>query len=443
MRENKIYTTVTGSTVTLYWRKPWNFSREDYFQIFCETTGLLGQTETTHFTARNLEPDTEYVFEVRWKSGNRYMRRTRVSTKTNGNKRRIDISKAPYFACGDGETNNTRAIQQAIYDCDSESEVYIPSGIFLTGALDLHSNMAIYLEEGAILKGSCRAKDYLPKQKSRFEGIERECYRSLLNIGIMNHIQKETCENLLIYGEGRIVGGGKKLAEDMIEKERQRLGKYLETLGERIQQCENENTIPGRARGRLIQISNSRNVRISGLVIQDGPCWNIHMIYSSEIVTDHCRISSQGIWNGDGWDPDSSRDCRIFHCTFCTGDDAVAIKSGKNPEGNVIAKPCEDIAVFDCKIEEGHGFAIGSEISGGIQGVYIWDCDVASSRYGIEIKGTKKRGGYVKNISVQNCITSGIHVHTISYNDDGEPARYPSVYSGFRFKDIQIATNNQ
>lgn len=443
MKESQIYTTATDSTVTLYWRKPWNFGTQDYFQIFCETTKLLVETEKTHFTVLNLKPNTEYVFEVTWKTERKDVKTDIVSVKTHKIRKRIDISKAPYFACGDGKTDNTKVIQQAIYDCGFEQEIYIPAGKFLTGSLDLHSNMSLFLEEGAILQGSSLARDYLPKRKSRFEGIERECYGSLLNIGTMNHTKKETCENILIYGKGTIAGGGKVLAEDMIESERQRLEKNLESLGDKIQEYENENTIPGRVRGRLIQISNSKNIRISGLTLRDGPCWNIHMIYSSRIVTDHCRIFSRGIWNGDGWDPDSSEKCQIFACLFCTGDDAVAIKSGKNPEGNLIAIPCQDIAIFDCKIEQGHGVAVGSEISGGIQNVQIWDCDLASSRYGIEIKGTKKRGGYVRDIFVQDCITSGIHIHPVRYNDDGNPALKPPIYSDFFFKNIQIIENNE
>ena len=119
------------------------------------------------------------------------------------------------------------------------------------------------------------------------------------------------------------------------------------------------------------------------------------MIYSDNIVTNDCTFISEGVHNGDGWDPDSSTNCTIFACTFFTGDDSVAIKSGKNPEGNIINKPCKHIRVFDCVTKYGHGICMGSEMSGGIEDVKIWDCDLENSVYGIEIKGTKKRGGYV------------------------------------------------
>ena len=88
-----------------------------------------------------------------------------------------------------------------------------------------------------------------------------------------------------------------------------------------------------------------------------------------------------------------------------TGDDAVAIKSGKNPEGNEINRPCAHIRVFDCRSDCGHGICIGSEMSGGVEDVQIWDCDLANSLSGIEIKATPKRGGYVRGVTVRDCIT--------------------------------------
>ena len=441
MREETIYTAVTDSTVTLYWRRPWNFGIKDLFEIHCAADHTVCRTSKTHCTARNLESGEWYDFEVRWMRGEECMWKTLVSVQTGRKKRRIDITEEPYFAKGDGRTDNTEAIQQAVNDCGPEEEVYIPQGTFLAGALELHTDMALYLEEGAVLLGSDKESDYLPMQPSRFEGIERNCYRILLNIGRMDHSEGYTCKDVLIYGKGTICGGGKKLAESMMDAERERQKDRIAALGDRIREYENENTIPGRARGRLIQICNCENVRISGLTLKDGPCWNVHMIYSRNILTDHCRIISEGIWNGDGWDPDSSEQCAVFACVFRTGDDAVAVKSGKNPEGNRIARPRSSINIFDCRIEEGHGIAIGSEISGGISGVGIWDCDLSASRYGIEVKGTKKRGGYVRNVDVQNCITPGICVHSVTYNDDGEPAGCPPEYSGLRFQDIEISEN--
>lgn len=140
--------------------------------------------------------------------------------------------------------------------------VYVPAGTFLTGALTLHDHMELYLEEGAVLQGSSNPEDYLPRIPSRFEGTERECYQSLLNLGVMDHQAGCTSEDVLIRGKGTISGGGRLLAERMMAAERERLKEYIHSLGDKVLECENANTIPGRARGRLIQICNAKNVRI-------------------------------------------------------------------------------------------------------------------------------------------------------------------------------------
>ena len=127
--------------------------------------------------------------------------------------------------------------------------------------------------------------------------------------------------------------------ERVIETERERLKDYLAALGSKIEEYENADTIPGRVRPRLLHICNAQNVSVSGISLKNGASWNMHMIYSENILTYDCRFYSRNVWNGDGWDPDSSKDCTIFGCIFDTGDDAIAIKAGKNPEGNKINRP--------------------------------------------------------------------------------------------------------
>ncbi len=354
-------------------------------------------------------------------------------------KRKLDVTVAPYFAVGDGMTLNTKALQRAMDDCDEDSVVYLPAGIFMTGALRLHSDMEVYLEEGAVLQGTAEPKDYLPRIHSRFEGYEMECYSSLLNMGELDHKAGYNCKNILIHGKGTIASGGRTLAQKVIDSERERLKEYIASLGDEINTYENFDTIPGRVRPRLINMSNCQNIVISGLKLENGASWNVHMIYSDSIVTHDCTFRSENVWNGDGWDPDSSTNCTIFGCMFYTGDDSVAIKSGKNPEGNVINRPCAHIRIFDCKCAFGHGITMGSEMSGGIHDVKIWDCDMSQSVYGIEIKGTKKRGGYVREIHVKDSKVSRILFHSVGYNDDGVAAPVPPIFERCSFENIQIS----
>ncbi len=104
----------------------------------------------------------------------------------------------------------------------------------------------------------------------------------------------------------------------------------------------------------------------------------------------------------------------------------------------MINRPSRHIHIFDCFSAFGHGICIGSEMSGGIEDVHIWDCDLANSYSGIEIKGTQKRGGYVRNIFVQDCVAPRVMIHSVPYNDDGVPAPAPPVFAHFRFEHVTL-----
>lgn len=428
-----------GDTATLYWEKPKHLPEKCSY-IIKQDGETIGTAAKTHYAIEHLTPEREYVFSVSLvtEAGEQLGETLPLSLTVPREKQKIDVTKAPYFASGDGRTLNTAALQQAFDDCGPEEMVYLPAGVYLTGALRMHSDMGLYLEEGAVLQGTDRVEDYLPRIWSRFEGIEQECYSSVLNLGELDHDGGYNCERVAIWGKGTIASGGRTLAERVIESERERLQSYLEELGDKIYECEKPETIPGRVRPRLINMSNARDVILSGVTFKNGASWNVHMIYCDRILTNDCEFYSEDVWNGDGWDPDSSTNCTIFGCTFYTGDDGIAIKSGKNPEGNIINRKTSHIRIFDCKSAFGHGITIGSEISGGIEDVAIWDCDMISSMCGIEIKGTKKRGGYVRNIQVYDCSAARIMFHSVGYNDDGIGAEAPPVFEDCCFENIKV-----
>ncbi|MBQ9196349.1 MAG: glycoside hydrolase family 28 protein [Clostridia bacterium] len=418
----EIYSAATADALTLWWEKPEEAGDQTLYAVLADGKKVWEGKET-HCTLRGLEPETSC--RARVLMDGRELGCAEASTAAP----RKPINVAERGAVGDGATMNTRVLQALIDACGADEELYFPAGVYLTGALRLHSDMAIRLEKDAVLQGTAEPADYLPKIKSRFEGTEMLCYQSLLNMGELDHSAGPNCRNILIYGEGTICGGGQQLALNIIEKEKEALREYIASLGEKVKEYENDHTIPGRARGRLLNISNCENIRITGLTLQNGASWNVHMVYSRGIVTDHCVFRSENVWNGDGWDPDSSEDCTLFASEFHTGDDSVAIKSGKNPEGNLINRPTCHIRIFDCKSEYGLGIAIGSEMSGGVEDVRIWDCDLEHSLYGVQIKATKKRGGYVKDVRVTDCVLPRFLICAVLYNDDGEGAKEPPIFS--------------
>lgn len=413
-------TIVFDDEIALFWDKEWNKQDKVTYQVLLNGKEL-GVTEKTHFELKNLNFETTYYVEVMRidKKEKKKERMWADEIKTTIKKKRIDVTKPPYNAVGDGKKMNTQDIQRALDDCDADTCIYFPKGEYLTGALTVKSNTEIYLEAGAILQGTTDRTCYLPKCWGRFEGTELMCYRSLLNIGELNHLDGYTCKNVVIRGGGIVSGGGAQLATSIIEAEKESLKTFLSNNKEYVSTCENENTIPGRVRSKLVSVNNAENVVFANVTFQYGSTWNVHMTYSKNVVTYNCNIISHGVWNGDGWDPDSSENCVLFGCRLDTGDDGVAIKSGKNPEGNIINRPTKNVCVFDCTGRD--GIAIGSELSGGIENVFIWDCDMSVGNRGFRIKTTKKRGGYVKGVRIRDCAFSGVRIMTgYDCNDDGQ-----------------------
>ena len=418
-----LHTVIFEDEIKIWWEYHSETARKGYYVVKKDGIEYL-RTDKTHCTFGALAPNTEYVFEVELYSAlGECICREQTLVKTSKDKEKIDVTKAPYFALGDGKTLNTKALQKAINDCKSGQYVYFPQGVYLTGALYLHSDIEIRLDKSALLQGTSEPKDYLPKVWSRFEGIEMECYASLLNVGELDHKAGCTTKNIVIRG-GKICGGGEVLRQRMIASAKADF---------------DSKELPARRRGRLISVLNSENVVFSDVEMGNSPSWNVHMIYSNNVVTCGGKIFSQRISNGDGWDPDSSKNCILFDMDFDTGDDCVAIKSGKNPEGNIIGRPREHIRVFDCRANGGNGIAIGSEMSGGINDVKIWDCDIETSFAGLNIKSTPSRGGYIKDVAVYRLKTSKIFFRTwMSLNDDGEGAKTLPKLEDFVFEDITI-----
>lgn len=435
---------VFDDEITLWWRKE-AFAFADGYRLYLDGAPV-GETDKTHWSFEGLAAARPYVIRIEALHAGRVTATHEETVTTAEEKRVIDVTAAPYFAAADGKTMVTAALQRALDDCTPGDRLYFPAGTYLTGALDVHSNTEIYLAEGATLQGSEAATDYLPKIESRFEGTHMLCYRSLLNLGKLEKDGGYNCENVALRGKGTVYGGGRPLATDILETERRALADFLAENAEYVKTCENANTIPGRARGRLINMSNCKNVVIGGLTLGYGASWLVHFIYSRDITTYGCRIVSaptygkdgevvrEPVWNGDGWDPDSSERCVIFDTAFDTYDNSIAIKSGKNPEGNVIGRPTREVYVFDCR---GLDMAIGTELSGGIENVQVWDCDFFG--YGVNIKTTRDRGAYIKGVAVRDSRVTCVMVRTkVNFNNDGESAGHLTKISDLTFENLTV-----
>lgn len=404
--------TLTENSVVLLWDK--QYGKKDVAYEILLNKKVIASTSKTNFILEDLKSGTAYIVEIRIKNEKSPSSLNTIRFKTAAKGKIYNI--LDFGAKDDTLAKNTRAIQSAIDACTSGGTVYIPKGTFVSGALFLKSNMTLYIEKGGVLKGSSLPDDYLPMILNRFEGWELKTYASLLNAGTLNRDGSYNVKNLRITGGGTIKSGGKQLGNAMIKA----------------------NGI--RSRGRLICLMNCQDVDISNLTVTEPPCWTIHYIYSDNITCHDLNIITYGIANGDGIDPDSSTDCYIFNCTFDTGDDCIAIKSGKNPEGFFVAKPTKNVRITDCDFKRGHGISIGSEMSGGVSDVLVQDCRAGALLHGMQIKGTKERGGYVKNVAVVDCELLQITIFSaLNYNNDGDAAPEAPIFENFTFKNIDLS----
>jgi polygalacturonase len=132
--------------------------------------------------------------------------------------------------------------------------------------------------------------------------------------------------------------------------------------------------------------------------------WQLAPLYCSNVIVRGVRIEGHGP-NNDGCDPDSCNGVLIDNCSFDTGDDCIAIKSGRNRDGRRVARPTENVVIRGCRMKDGHGgVTIGSEMSGGVRNVFVEDCRMDSPHLNqaMRFKTNAQRGGVIENIHFRN-----------------------------------------
>ena len=352
-------------------------------QPYCET-------DRNVITIDGLEPDHEY--EIRVKDGGSD-ECTAVKTQTESFL--LDVRR--FGAAGDGNHNDTAAIQAAIQSCPDNGTVWIPRGTYYTGPLFLKSHMTFWVDEGAVILGDAKRENYpvLPgiirhlydnKKEynlSSWEGNPLDSYASLLTaIGV---------EGLDIVGRGTIDGNASN-CDWWIDPKVKRVA----------------------WRPKLIFFNACKNVRMQGLSLQNSPCWCVHPYYSDEL--DFLDLTIQNppdSPNTDGFDPESCENVRLLGTTISVGDDCIAIKSGKLYMANAHHKETKNIVIRNCHMKNGHGsVTVGSEIAGGVRGLHVTHCIFSGTDRGVRIKTRRGRGdrSVLTDLLFENITMNRVHM---------------------------------
>jgi polygalacturonase len=310
-----------------------------------------------------------------------------------------------------GDSLYTDAINQAIVKCsnDGGGTVLIPDGDWYTGPIRLRSHVNLHLSDHATLHFITDATKF-PVVLTRIEGID--CY----NISPLIYAYGE--QDIAITGKGVI--DGQATEENWLYEGHRKVmvdGKLVGEKDELAQMLKAQTPVKERQfagkhgmRPQTINLYACKNILLEDFTIHRAPFWQIHPLLSENITMRRVTMESHG-HNNDGCDPESCKDMLMDDCTFDTGDDCIAIKSGKNEDGRRWMRPSENIIIRNCKMRDGHaGVAIGSEITGCCRNVWVENCEMDSPNLQriIRIKSNKERGGevsyvYVRNLKVGEC----------------------------------------
>lgn len=336
------------------------------------------------------------------------------------------VSIVSFGAQKGGVFMNTEAINSAIKAVNAKGggKVIIPEGLWLTGPIELLSNVNLYTEENSLILFTDDFEAY-PIIETSFEGLETKRCQS--------PIFANNAENIAITGFGTFDGAGDSWRPVKKEKLTVRQWNNLVKKGgvvdeagkiwyptagalkganackefnvpEGIETEAEWNEIRPWLRPVLLSIQNSKKVLLEGVTFKNSPSWCLHPLSCENITLNNVKVFNP--WysqNGDALDLESCKNALIINSLFDAGDDAICIKSGKNEDGRRRGQPCENVIVKNNTVLHGHGgFVVGSEMSGGVKNIYVADCTFMGTDVGLRFKSTRGRGGVVEGIYIEN-----------------------------------------
>jgi len=348
----------------------------------------------------------------------------------------FDITK--YGAVPDGHFLNTKSIQKTIDDCSAKGGgiVKVPNGLWLTGPLVLKNNVNLNLAVGATLLFTKDKKEY-PLVKANWEGFPQMRNQS--------PISAEGATNIAITGTGIIDGNGDAWRAVKKDKLTESQWKKLVASGGVVRDGRywmpsesyangDRTKDPGRIspdkddayyqsvkdflRPNLVVFTQCDKILLEGVTFQNSPAWCLHPLMSSNITIKNIQVKNP--WyaqNGDGIDLESCSNVLVENSFLDVGDDGLCLKSGRDADGRARAMPTKNVIIRGCTVYASHGgFVVGSEMSGGVNNVYVSNCTFIGSDIGLRFKSTRGRGGVVENIFIKDIYMKDIPGEAILFD---------------------------
>lgn len=366
-----------------------------------------------------------------------------------------------YGAKADGVTLNTKAINSAIAACSQKGGgvVLVPSGLWMTGPVEMKSNVNLHLKKAATLLFTTDKSQY-----ALVEGVY-EGKRAARN---QSPISGKNLENIAITGQGILDGNGdvwravnKNQLTEPQWKEKIESGGVLKDDGKVWYPSEQfkKASVEGKSmlltsgktpqdfadmkdflRPNLAVFTNCKKVLLEGVTFQNSPAWCLHPLMCQDLTIRNVTTKNpEYAHNGDGMDIESCKNFLIEGCTLDVGDDAICIKSGKDEEGRKRGMPTENGVIRNNTVYNGHGgFVVGSEMSGGARNIFVYNCTFMGTDKGLRFKSVRGRGGVVEHIYAKDIYMKDIAGEAIFFDmyyfvkfaTDGERDTRPVVNEG-------------
>lgn len=301
-----------------------------------------------------------------------------------------EFSVSNYGAVSNGETICTSAIQQAIDDAFNAGggRVIFAKGVYMTGSIYVKSNVELHIGEGVELRGVVDENAY-PEIWSRVAGLEMYWPSALINI----------CDqkNVKITGNGLINGQGEYWWNKYWGEDKQ--GGMCKEYSEKGLRWSVDYDCK---RPRNLLVINSSKILLKKVSLIRSPFWNVHICYCDDVKVDAIKIYENYGPSTDGIDIDSSTNVIIENCSIECNDDNICVKAGRDADGLRVNRPSENIIIRNCTLGAGEGITLGSETSGGIRNVEIYNIKADGTDYGFRLKSARTRGGLIENIKIRD-----------------------------------------